>query len=244
MSINNIQSFIVSTLRFGLGWTAVPESKTPDKTLIMYEFEACPFCRKAREALTVLDLDYVCLTSARGSTSKRGALVARGGKAQFPYLIDPNTGVEMYESEAIITYLHDTYGQGRSGLIKRIAPLNSLTSAIASGVRATKGRAVREGLGDRAQPPKMLELYSFEISPYCRKVRERLHELNLDVLIRNVGKKGKRRPELLARGGKMMVPYLIDPNTGVEMYESDEILAYLDATYGAASLLEASPAQA
>jgi len=28
------------------------------------------------------------------------------------------------------------------------------------------------------------------------------------------------------------VPYLRDPNTGSEMYESDVILAYLDRTYG------------
>ncbi len=31
----------------------------------------------------------------------------RGGKAQFPYLVDPNTGVEMYESLDIIDYLFD-----------------------------------------------------------------------------------------------------------------------------------------
>jgi glutathione S-transferase len=27
------------------------------------------------------------------------------------------------------------------------------------------------------------------------------------------------------------VPYLIDPNTGVQMFESAEIVAYLDRTY-------------
>jgi len=29
----------------------------------------------------------------------------------------------------------------------------------------------------------------------------------------------------------MRVPYLIDPNTGVQMFESAEIVAYLDRTY-------------
>ena len=38
-------------------------------------------------------------------------MVERGGKAQFPYLVDPNTGVEMYESLDIIDYLFETYGQ-------------------------------------------------------------------------------------------------------------------------------------
>lgn len=30
-----------------------------------------------------------------------------------------------------------------------------------------------------------------------------------------------------------MVPYLADPNTGVEMFESADIAAYLRDTYGA-----------
>ncbi len=29
----------------------------------------------------------------------------------------------------------------------------------------------------------------------------------------------------------MMVPYLVDPNTGTEMFESADIVAYLDRTY-------------
>jgi glutathione S-transferase len=28
-----------------------------------------------------------------------------------------------------------------------------------------------------------------------------------------------------------MVPYLVDPNTGVEMFESADIVRYLDRTY-------------
>ena len=31
----------------------------------------------------------------------------------------------------------------------------------------------------------------------------------------------------------MMVPYLVDPNTGAAMYESADIQAYLLKTYGA-----------
>jgi glutathione S-transferase len=29
----------------------------------------------------------------------------------------------------------------------------------------------------------------------------------------------------------MMVPYLVDPNTGVEMFESADIVRYLEETY-------------
>jgi glutathione S-transferase len=83
------------------------------------------------------------------------------------------------------------------------------------------------------QPAELIELFNFEASPYCRKVREALNELDLDYRVRNVAKNSARRPELVARGGRMMVPYLIDANTGTEMYESDDIIRYLHAQYGA-----------
>lgn len=36
--------------------------------------------------------------------------------------------------------------------------------------------------------------------------------------------------ELIARGGKRQVPFFIDG--GVQMYESDDIVSYVEATYG------------
>ncbi len=41
----------------------------------------------------------------------RGEVVAKGGKAVFPYLVDVNTQTEMYDSERIINYLWSTYGK-------------------------------------------------------------------------------------------------------------------------------------
>ncbi len=80
-------------------------------------------------------------------------------------------------------------------------------------------------------PEKPLELWSFEASPYCRVVRELLTELELPYTLHNVGKRSPSRAAFVARSGKMMVPYLADPNTGVEMHESADILRYLRATY-------------
>jgi len=42
------------------------------------------------------------------------------------------------------------------------------------------------------------------------------------------------RKELLARAGRVSIPYLIDPNSGAEMAESEAIIQYLTATYSAA----------
>jgi glutathione S-transferase len=45
---------------------------------------------------------------------------------------------------------------------------------------------------------------------------------------------GKRfRPKVVNLGGKLQVPYLVDPNTGVAMFESAAIREYLLETYAA-----------
>jgi hypothetical protein len=42
---------------------------------------------------------------------------------------------------------------------------------------------------------------------------------------------GKQLPEWRRRAGLVMVPLLLDPNTGVQKFESRDILLYLRATY-------------
>ena len=227
-TLNDAHSTLVSVLRGGRGWFARGASARPLEPLELYEFEACPFCRKVRETLSELDLEYVNRVAAHGS-AKRDALAARGGKTMVPYLIDPNTGTEMYESEDIIDHLRTNYGQRRGWRWRLVAPFNTAGAALASLARPYGRRVARPR---PEQPAELLELFNFEASPYCRKVRETLCELDLDHRVRNVAKGSPRRAELIARGGKMMVPYLIDPNTGTEMYESDDIVAYLQRTYG------------
>jgi glutathione S-transferase len=227
--LNDTHALLVSLMRLGRGWYVRSEPSQPTQLLEMYEFEACPFCRKVREVLSELDLEYVSRTVARGSAG-RDVLRARGGKMMVPYLIDPNTGTEMYESEDIIDYLHERYGgRPRSRAWRLLSPLNTAGATLASAVRP-KGRRV--GVERDKQPEQLLELYGFEASPYCRKVREALSELDLHYRARNVAKGSVRRAALVERGGKMMVPYLIDPNTGTEMYESDDIVRHLHETYG------------
>ena len=123
-------------------------------------------------------------------------------------------------------YLARTYGDGTIPLHLRFGALGTARS-VATSLPRGRQRAVTS----RA-PERPLELWSFEASPYCRKVREELTRLGLDYRVHNVGKRGRRRPELVALGGKMQVPYLVDKNTGAAMYESDDIIAYLRTTYG------------
>ena len=223
-------SFAASVARLGLGMAVGTPGKRPAQPLELYEFEACPFCRKVREALSILDLDALVKPCPKNGPRFREEIRRRGGKAQFPYLIDPNTGIEMYESDDIIRYLFKTYGNGPAPMMLRLGPVTDVTAAAASAWRLRAGRTYRPA---RA-PEKPLELWSFEASPFCRLAREALCSLELPYVLHNVAKGSTGREAFVARSGKMMVPYLVDPNTGRSMFESADIVRYLDETYGAA----------
>lgn len=219
-------SWTASVLRLGAGLTASHAGARPERMLTLYDFEACPFCRKAREALTMLDLSANILPCPKGGPTYRPQVVEQGGQAMFPYLVDPNTEQSQYESSDIVAYLYRHYGNRPAPWYLRTdvsVPLGSMASVI-RGARGARYRPARA-------PEQPLVLYSFEASPYCRIVREVLSELELPYELHNVGKGSANRPQLRARSGRMMVPWLHDPNTGREMFESADIVGYLEQTY-------------
>jgi glutathione S-transferase len=221
-------SWTASVLRLGLGLKALHAGARPEKTLELYEFEACPFCRKVREALTMLDLRAKIYPCPKGGPTYRAQVVARGGRAQFPFLVDPNTGDELYESSDIITHLYRQYGNRSPSWWLR-SDVSVPSGSVASLLRGGRGVRYRPA----HHPAQPLELYSFEASPYCRIAREALCELELPYLLVNVGKGSQERAAFRERSGRMMVPWLVDPNTGREMFESAAIVRYLQETYGA-----------
>jgi glutathione S-transferase len=221
-------SLTASVARLGAGLTVGPLGPRPEKPLELYEFEACPFCRKVREALTMLDLEVMVYPCPKNGKRFRPKVEKEGGKSQYPYLVDPNTGTAMYESDDIIDYLYRTYGRGPAPMLLKLGPLTDVSSFLASAARPTSGRAAAPSKA----PKEPLELWSFEASPFCRIAREALTELEIPYLLHNVGKGSPGREAFVARSGKMMVPYLADPNTGRGMFESADIVAYLHSTYG------------
>lgn len=220
-------SLAVSVARLGTGAAVGRLGPRPEKPLELYEFEACPYCRKVREALTALDLEAMVYPCPKGGTRFRPRVRELGGMLQFPYLVDPNRGTAMYESEEIVADLFRTYGDGAVPLLASLGPVNTLSSSLASLMRPLSGVSC---VPARA-PARPLELWSFEASPFCRLVREALCSLELPYLLHNVGKGSPRRPAFVRRSGRMMVPYLADPNTGTEMFESADIVRYLYRTY-------------
>ena len=120
---------------------------------------------------------------------------------------------------------------------------------LASAPRLNRGMQARPG----TEPEELLELYSFESSPYARLVRERLCEMEIPYVLRNCGRsllsewllppvrsvlritpksELENRRQLLAREGKLSIPYLVDPNTDSGLFESAKILDYLQQNYG------------
>jgi glutathione S-transferase len=226
-TLDLVSSYAVSVARGGAGMSVAALGARPEHPLELYEFEACPFCRKAREALSMLDLDAIVYPCPKGGERFRPEVVRRGGKAQFPYLVDPNAGVEMYESDDIVRHLFTRYGDGQVPWSLAVPPLTLLSGALASLARPLSGVRRRPS----RLPERPLELWSFEASPYCRLVREALCTLEIPYLLHNVAKGSPRRAAFVERSGKMQVPYLHDPNTGRSMFESAAIVAYLDQTY-------------
>ena len=220
-------SFLASIVRAGSGMEVAGAGARPERLLELYEFESCPFCRKVREALSILDLDAMIYPCPQNGPRFRPEAIKRGGRSLFPFFVDPNSGREMYESEIIVGYLFATYGDSNVPWSLSMPLLTDLTSGIASAARVSAGRRYRAATA----PAQPLELWSFEASPFSRLVRERLCELEIPYLLHNVAKGSAKRAAFVERSGKMMVPYLFDPNTGKEMFESADICAYLDQTY-------------
>ena len=229
---NDASSFAATIIRLGGGISSSGAGSPPPRLLELYDYEGCPYCRKVRERLCELDLDVLVLPVAHGS-SRRADLAQLGGRVQVPYLVDPNTGVALYESEDIVAYLDRRYGtNGRTWGLRTFPLVNTVDSYLASAVRLARGTRVVPALGAARRPVSRLELYNMEGSPYCRKVRETLSELDLEHVVRNVPKGSPKREAFRTLAGKVQVPYLVDPNSSEALFESDDIVAYLYERYG------------
>jgi glutathione S-transferase len=78
-----------------------------------------------------------------------------------------------------------------------------------------------------------LVLYELDGCPYCAKVTNKLDQLGLEYESRSVPSAHSERTEVEEVSGQTGVPVLVDEDNGVEgMAESDDIVAYLDRTYG------------
>jgi glutathione S-transferase len=242
-------SLLASVAEQGRGIQITGAARQPQEMLELYDMEGCPFCRVVREALTDLDIDVMIYPCPKNGARFRPLVERLGGKQQFPFLFDPNTDETLYESADIVDYLYRTYGNRPAPKRWQLKGIRTPASFAASVLR--RGRGVQASISHReAEEP--LELYSFEASPFARLVRERLTELELPHIIRQVGRDGladwlpppvrerlipdyqpsqRNRRTLIEQTGRVAVPYLVDPNTDTELFESENILRYINQTY-------------
>ena len=219
---------------------ARPAGSVPKEPITLYEFEACPFCRRVREALSQLDLTVEVRPCPKDAVKHRTEVEAMGGKLTFPFLVDPNTEAGeggLYESEDICRYLYATYGNGAE-FPEGIISTTVLTGWMPTLLRAGRGmtRYANATTHAGAADLKPLTLYNYEGNQFARLAREALCELELPYTLFNCGKGSPKRATLTEVAGEgASVPYLVDPNTGQNVSESEEIVAYLFKTYGGAA---------
>lgn len=253
--IKVIQALASSLLEGGRGMQGTAFPQQPEKPLQLYEFEGSPFCRRVREVLTLLNLDYEVYPCPKGGQKYRKIVQEKGGKQQFPFLVDENSGVALYESQDIIHYLFQHYGKtGKTPQKFAHYPRLPVVALAGTLVNGARGIWINKKIIDRAAPAELLELWGFEASPFTRVVRATLAELELPFIYHNVAKErwqdmgpavlrfkpgkyqalagGKREKVMDVMGRDIQVPYLVDPNTGVKMFESAAIVKYLNKYYG------------
>ena len=72
----------------------------------------------------------------------------------------------------------------------------------------------------------MLKLFILESCPYCHKVMDFLENQHMKYEKIDITDKNSESA-LIRIGGKRQVPFLIDPERNIQMYESNDIIEYL-----------------
>ncbi len=249
--MNNTLDLITSTLASSLrSWRGTSASKTsnqPKAPLVLFDREGCTQCRFVREAFTELNLD-VMITPCPLGGKNIAQLEKDTGSNELPYLIDQNSQQKIQGAESIVNYLFEQYRGIKAPKQLLANKFNQFASTLATGIRFNAGMTAKPSSGAE----QALTLYSFESSPYSRPVKELLCELELPYLLINLGKQQRadmgpanfhftlkpykplpdtKRDAFFQQHGNVQVPYLIDPNTGTEMFESADIVEYLKGTY-------------
>ena len=217
-------------LRGGAGLRALEKRALEARPeLVLYEQEGCPHSRLVREAMAMLDLDALVKPCPHGASRHRSELLALRGEEKVPFLVDRTRNRKLGGSGAIVAYLFEQYGRGAvpQRLRSDLAVPSSRLASTLMGLSADEV-AVTQPVVDH--PP--LELWAFEACPFCRRVRRALCTLSLPYVNHSCAQGGALRGAFQHKHGKTQFPYLEDPATHVGLFESEQIVAYLEERYG------------
>ncbi len=86
----------------------------------------------------------------------------------------------------------------------------------------------------------MFTLYYKPTCPFCQRVMQMAENFNVKLELKDITESEEALAELLEKGGKQVVPFLVDSERGVSMYESSDIIDYLRDTAKSAAPAAAS----
>lgn len=143
----------------------------------------------------------------------------------------------MFESSDQIKYILETYGPPEDTFdLKALWPITfesfSITTSVMAALMQGMPGAQRQK-NARPDNEKMipLELWGYECSPFVAPVREKLCSLCLQHKFVSCARGSANRDRMIEKTGRFQVPFLVDPNTGIQLYEGPEIVKYLDQVY-------------
>ena len=200
---------------------------TPSLTL--YDNENDGSCKLVREALSILDVAVTIKPCPHGSSRHRNEALKVTGESELrlPLLCDSRKEIHLAGSEDILNFLFSEYSEGAAPPFWLHEKLAQLALFLSGNSRIESHYASPSTL-----PPLPLELWAYEASPFCTLVRKKLCQLELPYVLHPCARGSVRRDALQRRTPfEFQVPYLEDPNTEVSLFESDDIVQYLEEQY-------------
>jgi len=73
----------------------------------------------------------------------------------------------------------------------------------------------------------MFTLYYKPACPFCQRVLQMGENLGVEFDLKDISEDETFANELMEKGGKQQVPFLVDTETGTSMYESSDIIDYI-----------------
>ena len=200
--------------------------QAPAEAIVLYDNESSPRCKRVREMMNLLDITFECRPCFGPNIYNL-----------LPCIMDPNVDKTIYGDDDIIGHLLEQYGPPTSSYdSKALWPItfkefSLATSQIAITLRGGTGTVQQSTARPDNANMKPLELWAYECSPFVRPVKEKLSTLGLPHTIVSCSRGSKNRDRMMDKVGRFQVPYLVDANTGVEMFEGAEIVKYLETVY-------------
>lgn len=114
-----------------------------------------------------------------------------------------------------------------------VGPMLLLAERLTTPKGIVRSAAAQKAVDEQTRD---LALYQFRTCPFCIKTRRAIKRLSLNIELRDAQNDEKSRNEILHGGGEIKVPCLRirDGDHTRWLYESDDIIAYLNERFAEA----------